>query len=298
MWAIPTTFPPYFNSTVCTNPDINNGEPKDFTGDAFGWFECMAPQRDAYRAANQRDNVDVYTPVKQRLNAGVHVTTMLCAFCVLTSITHLLLAIHDEAYQRRLNLMLQPWRWLEYSVTASLMLWCDLALSQVEDAFLLTSLFINAFFLNFVGGALFEFLYYGERNCVELHDGVHIKAWFRYLKWFAFFTSWSAYIVNVVTSWDSFNSVVHPLITHPVVGPFFDELLTNVAQSVNVGITVSYATFPIIHCYSFWPYRKNANQVRAYRFGEKLFILASFVSKSLLVLLIGVTAFLRSDEAA
>jgi hypothetical protein len=298
MWAVPTNFPPYFNTTICA---INNATPIDYEGKSvFEWFECVRPKGAAYRSDMKRANVDVYNPLKERVSdEGVHVTTLLCIFCVLTSISHALLAYGDtgpgSGYQRRLNNMLQPWRWIEYSVTASIMLWCDLALSQVEDVFLLTSLFINSFFLNFVGGALFEFLYYAERN-VGAKDGINIKVWFRSMKWVCFFVSWTAYVVNVVTSWDSFRSVVEPLITHPVVGPFFEELLTDIAQRVNIGITTSYLLFPLIHVYSFWPWRDPKHRVDAYRLGEKMFILASFVSKSLLVLLIGVPAFMRDSE--
>ena len=287
MWSTNITFPPCFNTTSCGGVDYKDRS-------VYDWLDCVRDNVTDWRKANDAADIDVFQPQKERV-WSLPVAWLLLAFECLTCCSHVWLVVDDVGYQWRLNRMLQPWRWLEYSLTASIMLLMVLSLSKVEDMFLLTSLFVNSFFLNFVGGTLFELLYYAERQLSETKTQTQtggVQEWMRWMKWTAFAASWLAYATNIWTIWDSYTAIVKPYIDHPVVGAFFAQLFDPITWAI-VGITVSFSVFPILHGYSFWPWRPDDERVAAYRFGEKLFIMASFVSKAVLVLTIGVPAFMR-----
>ena len=229
----------------------------------------------------------------------------------------------DSFYEELLKQQLQPFRWLEYSVTASIMLWCALSLSRVQEQFLLISLFVNSFYLNFVGGAMFEVCAWIVRNTKEPHarvrctvstrvlsdglslsarcariDGlaIKVKTLFRWLQWICFFSAWLSYATVLWTSFDAMYSIIEPYTSNPNTGVLWAELFDVVAW-VNTGIFVTYSCFPLIHLYVFWPWRHpdEAKSTARYAYGETLYIYASFIAKTTLVATIGYAAFMRED---
>jgi len=87
------------------------------------------------------------------------------------------------------------------------MFWCALALSRVQDMFLLISLFLNSFALNIIGGMCFEITYWAQRKA---SDDLNLEKLFSRLKWFLFFSSWLFFIINTWTSWDALNTIIQP----------------------------------------------------------------------------------------
>jgi len=191
-------------------------------------------------------------------------------------------------YQKLLAHKMQPFRWLEYSITASIMLWCALSLSRVQEQFLLLSLFLNSFFLNFVGGAMFEVCAWASEQTSEFSE------LFKHLKWLCFFSAWFCYGIVLWTSFDALYAIIKPYIDDPKTGILWSEIF-DVVVWVNVGIFTSYTCFPAIHVYVFWPWQCAGKEVDRYYLGETLYIYASFISKTLLVATIGVAAFMRED---
>lgn len=216
-------------------------------------------------------------------------------------------------YEELLKQQLQPFRWLEYSITASIMLWCALSLSRVQEQFLLISLFVNSFYLNFVGGAMFEVCAWVVRKsdskesqdiCVlRLHNAdrkgnfkINMKTLFHQLQWICFFSAWVSYAIVLWTSFDAMYSIIEPYTSNINTGVLWSELF-DVVMWVNTGIFVTYSCFPLIHLYVFWPWKcadKKKNIAR-YNYGETLYIYASFIAKTTLVVTIGYAAFMRED---
>ena len=199
------------------------------------------------------------------------------------------------------------------------MLLCAVSLSRVQDQFLLLSLFLNSFSLNFAG-ALFEICYYAERKT----DDPAFKLFIKRLKWMTFWTSWFYYGINLYTTWDAFNSVIKPyfaLATAPLWRQLFDlARYANIGTFVyfwqtkthsnkhdsRTGITTTFTIFPLVHFYQFgrtmfksWNRDKEegvyTKQIAAYRRGEVSYIWASFISKTTLVVLFGFVSFNRRE---
>jgi len=247
----------------------------------------------------------------------IKVAYLLLIFEFITFAVHFALGQESCAgptfYEELLKQQLQPFRWLEYSVTASIMLWCALSLSRVQEQFLLVSLFVNSFYLNFVGGAMFEVCAWIVRNTKDSHvrvrcastcvltlsDGglaLSMKTLFRWLQWICFFSAWLSYATVLWTSFDAMYSIIVPYTSNANTGVLWAELF-DVVMWVNAGIFVTYSCFPLIHVYVFWPWRcTNEAKSRArYNYGETLYIYASFIAKTTLVATIGYAAFMRED---
>lgn len=290
VWTQQVEFPPFLNTTWCDNKNQD---------DVFAWLECNRENLTKWGNATISTPEDLYVPVLVK-GTSFGVVWLLLLFEVLTSGVHLWLwyidtygvtrlGLKKAVYTRLLTMRLQPHRWLEYAFTASIMFWCALALSRVQDKFLLYALFGCNFFLNFCGGAMFEVCAYAERSAPSLTKGV-----FRALKWWCFFSSWFVYALTLWTFWSAYAANIAPYLELES-APLWRQLF-DVATVTNVIITVTFTVFPLIHLYQFWPWRKGRDEEEAaYRRGEMMYIYASFVSKSALVLGIGAIAFMREN---
>ena len=291
MWAKQTIFPNYTQTTFCNGTDY-----ADLGVNA--WFDCVRPQFDEWKDYNKAEDIPIYSPVLVK-GEKFRLAFLCLLFEIITWLMHswiwYLDYAYDNLYTKRLKEQLQPYRWIEYSITASIMFWCALALSRVQDQFLLISLFLNSFALNFVGGCCFEGFYWAERNAT---DELNLKNVFRRLKWACFITSWAFFIIQTWTSWDALNTIIAPYLDLPT-SVFWDELF-QIVTYVNVGITATFFLFPIIHLYQFlptaWNGRTEDEQIVAYRKGEISFIWASFISKTVLTGIMTFASFQRDDQ--
>ena len=305
MWARPkhleASLPKELFTPIC------NGT--DYVAEELGvwaWFDCMKGNQSN---ANERDrSADEFQPYEPTIMEGlgrIKVAWLLLGFEGLTSGVHFWMYALDrwweKLYTRRLNQQLQPWRWFEYSITASIMMLCALSLSRVQDQFLLLSLFLNSFYLNFVGGGLFEVCAWAARK--NRSDG-EMRRMLTRLQWTAYVSSWFAYGIAIWTSWDALGAVVQPYRELPT-GALWGDLF-DVVVWVNVGITATFSIFPLIHLYVFDPlgilswwhlvqHGRPRSAVEVYLRGEKLYIYGSFVAKTTLVATIGAAAWMRKD---
>ena len=339
MWAKRTEFPDFLNSTMCDGDDYAV-DPRGLSG----YLECNREKDEEWAEYARIDDV-----FRSEIEPGpeIKVTWLLLAFELLTACSHGLLWKYSVLYEKALACMLQPMRWLEYSITSSIMFWCVLSLSRVQDLFLLCSLFLNSFFLNFVGGLVFECCYFAERafqtlanpydSARPLHhtsrthptkrslvtptntkqppyfvagipktgrDGKNTLSYIqavrycRLLKWTCFVVSWLGYAINLWTLFDAYFSGIDPYLR--LGSRVLWEDLFNVATWGNVGLAVTFTSFPILHAWVFDPLgllkrRTHDQRVSVYKQGERGFIVLSFVSKTLLVVTIGAAAFMRND---
>lgn len=287
MWAKQTSFPPVFNSTECNGTEYAS---RGFTE----WRACNDIAIKSWQAKNL--DVPLFQPVLEKGNE-FPVAGLCLIFEFITAGMHGWLWFLDYRYEsfysKRLQQMLQPWRWIEYSITASIMVWCALASSMVQDQFLLLSLFLNSFALNIIGGLCFEVCYWAERKAKEQKREPE-RVLFRNLKWGCFFTSWIFFLSYTWTSWDALETIVSPFLELP--SAVLWEDLFGLVYIINGIITGTFFLFPAIHAYQFVPKRKLSAQKKAYVRGEKLFIIASFVAKTALVFAFTAQAFTRNDS--
>lgn len=291
------------NNTCCAS---SAGNCKVYN-DVYEWFACIRPKVEEWRGERieNENDIPLYQPKLTEMFAPISLIWLIIAFEIITSGFHLWVYRSDggkwcsktrgnlREYTKNLSNQLNPLRWLEYSITASLMLLASLALSRVSDTFLLTSLFINSFFLNFVGGNCFELLYLGQRQL----KGTEFEAVFRNVKWAAFGASWFCFIVNIWTYWDAYLTIVEPYLDLPLTGELWEQLFGFVTIA-NTTITIDFCIFPIIHLYQFgYPWSTKKRELEAYKQGECAFIWASFVSKTILTSIIGSAALMRKDQS-
>jgi hypothetical protein len=324
--SLPLPQSPLSNST-CNGTDYTdpNGDGDISDSSVFDWFDCV---REVYQAEEQArceacqnetsaacarynatncgrlfdlrkdDRYNTRDTDMQTNSTGtadgdlpdIPVAWLLLVFEVVTAAAHYAIAgPWVDLYNRLLEAQLQPFRWLEYSFTASIMLWCALSLSRVQDQFLLLSLFLNSFYLNFVGGGLFEVCGWASRQNEQFPQ------LFQRLQWLCFTSAWFAYAIVIWTSLDAMDAIITPYINNPNTGVLWAELF-DVVVWVNVGILVTYTAFPLIHLWVFCPCRHDRLKApERYMRGEKMYIYASFIAKTTLVVTIGVAAFLRED---
>lgn len=291
------------NNTCCLGDGAANCRVYD---DVYEWFECIRPAVEEWRSIKieNENDVPLYQPTLTQVTNPIPLINLIILFELITSACHLWIYTQDGGalfssirgkdrfYSNNLKNLLNPHRWLEYAVTASIMLLASLSLSRVSDVFLLTSLFINSFFLNFVGGNCFELLYLGQRKLPE-----HFAELFRAIKWICFFSSWCCFIINIVTYWDAYRAIVEPYTELELTGELWGQLFGFVSIA-NWAITVDFCVFPIIHLYQFaWPFwRSEKQEIEAYIRGERGFIWASFLSKTILTAIIGSAALMRNDR--
>tara|TARA_B100000787_G_scaffold87028_1_gene64262 strand:- start:18646 stop:19905 length:1260 start_codon:yes stop_codon:yes gene_type:complete len=299
MWSVPDTssFPDSLRTTKCCTDDADNETCKIYD-DVFEFLSCIRPKSGSGK-------IPLYTPSLNPVTEPIPLINLIILFELITFICHFWIYWSDGGrlcagprdpkrrwYSDRLLDQLSPLRWLEYSVTASIMFVAALALSRVSDVFLLASLFTNSFFLNFVGGNCFEMMNLGERK-ISKKEGY--ASMFRVFKWICFFSSWVCFVITIATFWDAYFAVINPYFALET-GELWGQLF-NFVTYANIAITVDFSIFPLIHLYQFaWPWKRSLDeQVIAYARGETAYIWASFLSKTMLTMIIGSAALMRRD---
>ena len=306
-WAKPdvSKLPGFLKTDECCKNTTGPWTDCKVYGDVFEWFGCIRPELEVWRGMRLENENDIplYEPTLTPITNPIPLVNLIILFELITAGGHFWIYVRDGGnfcggnrgkrrdYSNLLRNQLNPHRWMEYAITASIMLLASLALSRVSDAFLLASLFINSFFLNFVGGNCFELLYLGERTCDAKFTDLY-----RTIKWIGFGASWFCFVINIVTTWDAYLTIVNPYLNLGTTGHLWGQLFDFVTWA-NVTITIDFCVFPIIHMYQFaWPWqRSRKEEVEAYISGERAYIWASFVSKTTLTVIIGSAALMRED---
>lgn len=154
--AYQTTVVQNFLNNTCTQPDGTITCPaQNSNEDFFSWSSCARGNstddmvNDAFRLA---------TPLKryqEDFNGEFYVIYLVIAFSALTSISHFSIAscLYDY-YRSELGKFRQPLRWLEYSITASIMMAVVLLLCNMTNAFILGAVLLLTMSYNSFGAAM------------------------------------------------------------------------------------------------------------------------------------------------
>ena len=269
--------------------------------EVYAWLRCIRPHVDAWR-----DSTD--TPLYQPQlveEFRVKVWVLLFVFELLTALAHLYLA-RSGVYVSLIEHKMQPFRWVEYSVTASIMLMCICSLSMVSDVFLLSGLFLNSVFMSLTGGLIFEVLAYAdtltnpprrqrwrERSGSIQWEVAPSDEWrgtftavLRATKWLMFGLSWFSFGLIFYTTFDAFYSIIEPYYGYDS-ADLWNELFWFI-KVLNWTLFGAFFTFPAVHLYQTF----GGDYAKA----EGAYIVCSFLSKGALVLIIFAAAIMRPEE--
>ena len=156
---VPDPIPAPFNTTIC------NGNTYD---DVFEWFRCIREnndyKQDLIRDAGYTDISEdptspdaIMPPFKTEylVTDQFQMWTLIFAFSALTCLSHALIAAPlKPAYDYWLSRNTQPLRYLEYSITASIMFVIVLSLTRVTDLYLILANALLMCAVNVFGGIL------------------------------------------------------------------------------------------------------------------------------------------------
>tara|TARA_Y100000588_G_C14164964_1_gene886517 strand:+ start:109 stop:666 length:558 start_codon:yes stop_codon:yes gene_type:complete len=178
---------------------------------------------------------------------------------------------------------MQPFRWAEYAFTSSIMLWCLFSLSRLTEIYLLTAMFFLSVFLELCGGLAFEVLTFVlDRHVKRGKERRLINV----LRWVLYALSWGVFILSYVAIWDAFLSIVNPYMSLEN-GDLWGQLFSFVGI-LNGVILAAYCSFPLLH---LWQVLRPEQYVTV----ELGYIVASWVSKTILTVTIFIAAVQRKD---
>ncbi len=145
----------YLNNT-CVTPEgtlICPGQNADQT--FWDFADCIRPQTNesqissAFRLATPRKKYE------ETFNDEFYVIYLPIAFSAITFLFHISLATClKSSYDYELSMFRQPFRWVEYSITASIMMVNVLLLNNVTDLFILSGIVLLTVSYNSFGGAM------------------------------------------------------------------------------------------------------------------------------------------------
>jgi len=321
------TFWPAPNLTAAVNPLFLNATCDCTVGgsccsttpcdDFFEWSDCLRAQNPAIFERDNEERAErrqlLLKPETQNRGEPVRVWVLLAIFEFITFAVHLALASRgsryclwgyyvttwglNDRYEEVLANCMQPFRWLEYSVTSSIMVVCLLALSRVLDVFTVTGFFFGSAFSCLAGGLGFEVCSYFLR-CWRKTNDEKAKKWCRSVYWlraYLYVLSWAPPIATYVAIFASYEHIVQPYIELPGgVGPLWEQLFGFI-RWLNIAMCAAYASFPIAHLWQAWYILDPKKCVKQYRRCEGAFIFLSFLSKGILVGTVFVAALRRTD---
>ena len=325
--AYQTTAIQNFLNNTCIQEDGSMTCPgQNANEDFFTWSSCARRNstdsmvNDAFRLA---------TPLKQyeeNFNNEFFVVYLVIGFSALTSIAHFSIAscLYDF-YRSELKAFRQPLRWLEYSITASLMMVIVLLLCNMTDAFVLGGIVLLTMSYNSFGAAM-------EYPSVKLWA---VRLWFYVISTlgfaFSFFVAFM-YYYRAISPWLD-------LFTDGYSCSAWADLFGFVAIVV-WALFLSYLTFPLndtvkhvflcctergccgqdkneafisldepdedVNCClrcCYDPHKgvrgQELHELRrqdCYRFFEVMYIILSFVSKTVLVAIVMTSALMRGSD--
>lgn len=300
---VPNPIPFPFNSTQC------GGESYD---DVFKWFKCIRENfEDDYKVGLVQDfgysviseesgAPDTIMPPFQTtylLTDEWQMWTLIFAFCLLTSLSHALIAWPlREAYEYWLTRDTQPLRYFEYSITASIMFVIVLTLTRVTDIYLLLANALLMFCVNVFGGVL-EWVTLGLPLDFTPRPST-IRAW-------AWAASALVFVFQFWQLWDIYDRTVEPwLDTNNETSELMAQLFGFVTI-LNAVILACFLTFPVVNMVQFLYYTngqcraclQRASKDDLYfalRF-EAAYVFCSLVAKAALVIIVFVAAVQRGN---
>lgn len=284
----------YGTCTGCNSDDIlppytNDCECKNHT-DWGEWLSCENRYVSKWRqddfAANGEQRL--YSPVLHGVTTW-KIWVLLLIFEIITCFCHFLCWYWHSTYMRLLSNNMQPIRWMEYHITASIMTVCVCALNRITDIFLVSALFLLGMYLNFSGGLCFETMRFAVRQQIPIGP-VHTTMLFT--QWYCFFLSWLAFAFQFTCIFSAFYWIIDPYLKLES-GHLWGQLFGFV-EIVNFGMFGTFAIFPIIHIYQTVGVQFGFEN--SYFIAEAAYICASLLSKFLLVGSIFYAAIQRENE--
>ena len=300
--VVPDPIPFPFNTTQCGGKTYE---------DVFDWFKCI---RDIYEDDYKVDLVQDYgyeivsgdsnapdtimPPFKTTylLTDEWQMWTLIFAFCVLTSLSHILIAWPIRpAYEYWLTRNTQPLRYFEYSLTASIMFVIVLALTRVTDVYLLISNALLMCAVNVFGGVL-EWVTLGLPMEFTPRPWA-IRAW-----------SWAVsgliFVFQFWQLWDIYDNTIGPWLSEDNETSELMEQLFGFVTILNAVILACFLTFPLVNLVQFLYYvnpqcrscLQRASKDDLYfslRF-EAAYIFCSLIAKAALVIIVFVAAVQRN----
>lgn len=267
-------------------------------GEFSDWIKCENRYSGEWKELNW-DFERLYTPAIKNV-FEIKTWVLLSVFELLTFSMHLYLRVYHAGYMWFVKNKLQPYRWLEYSITSPIMLVAVASLSSITDIHLLMYMFLIQSYINLTGGWLYELCAFIQPKI----EGQLARSSVVYTKWFFFFFAWLGFILEFYTIFSAFYAVLDPYFELES-GDLWMEIFFFV-EIANWGLFLSYLTFPIIHLYQIAvpyllkkpKYRKWKRLVNEnyYYNAELAYIVASFVSKGFLTCVIFYAAIMRDDD--
>jgi len=246
----PSPVPEPFNSPTCGNKTYD---------DVFKWFDCISAENeyrvdlveqngykvitgdaqapDAVLPPFQTDILIPSTSASGEVRGEWAIWTLIFAFCALTAMFHALLAWSFVGpYNDMLKSNRQPLRYLEYSITASIMMVIVLSLSRVTDVYLLWANVLLMACVNVLGG-LIEWIDFPAGRC---SPELAVRLW-------GWVVSFVVFVFQFVQLWDIFDVTVSPWLSdsNPT-SELFGQLF-NFVRILNWAILLSFCVFPLIN---------------------------------------------------
>ena len=274
-------------------------------GEFSEWIACENRYSSEWKDLNW-DFERLYSP-KIKNVFEIKTWVLLSVFELLTFLMHFYLRVRHDTYMWYVRNKLQPYRWLEYSVTSPIMLVAVASLSSITDIHLLLYMFLIQSYINLTGGWLYELCAFlqsrVETNWNSDMDGL-ARSSIVYTKWFFFFFAWLGFILEFVTIFGAFYAVLDPYFELES-GDLWMEIFFFVEIAV-WGLFTSYLSFPVIHLYQiavpylikrprFRKWKRLINKNYYYN-AELGYIVASFFSKGFLTGVIFYAAMKRDSD--
>lgn len=281
-------------------------------GEFEEWIACENRVSSSWLDLNW-DFDRLYTP-KIKNVFKIDTWILLSVFELLTFLMHWYLRVFHVKYMWYVKNKLQPYRWLEYSITSPIMLVAVASLSSITDIHLLFYMFLIQSYINLTGGWLYELCTFIQRKIengckvggTEWHAGMDglARSSIIYTKWFFFFFAWFGFILEFFTIFSAFYAVLNPYFELES-GYLWMEIFFFV-EIANWGLFLSYLVFPMIHLYQIMvpyllknpKYRKWKKLINKnyYYNAELAYIIASFFSKGFLTSVVFYAAVMRDGD--
>jgi len=244
----------------------------------FAWLTCLGESPNTPDELTNRDTYGTrFDYSAQDLTQG-RLWWAIALFEALTALMHGALGwCLSRVYIVLIEQNLQPFRWIEYSLTATIMFVIIASLSGISDVFLLLSLGLNCIFMNICGGWLVEVLSLLKQS--PLRAGLIYPTQLGLI-----LLGWVAVALMFVATFSAFEHSISPYFDYGS-GHLWGELFGFI-RSLNFALCLSFMTFPVIHTYQFL-------HPEAYARAEGLYIICSFISKGLLVVIVGAASLRR-----
>jgi hypothetical protein len=184
--------------------------------------------------------------------ADIQLAPLVALFLFISAIAHFTLAtIGYDWYKRNLKQHMNPARWYEYSVSASLMIVIIAMLTNILDLGTLIALFALTSFMNLMG------------LMMELHNQTTER------------TNWTAYIIGCIAG-----IVPWIVIAISLVGASIQS--GGQVPDFVIGIYISIAVFFNLFAVNMALQYKKVGKWKDYLYGERMYIVLSLVAKSAL----------------